>query len=122
MKPKTFHLSHGLNERDLIIYGLWVVSDLTQREIGKIYGITHQRVSQIVARHSQTTNRKKGYQIISQIVAGLFLMINDQDNFLCWNPNDSDRAAREMWRVHTDDRLREIISLRLVTPDVDVTD
>jgi len=53
---------------------------------------------------------------------GLTLQVTPKAKLLCFNPNDNDRAAREMWRVHTDDRLREIISLRLVTPHVDVTD
>ena len=46
---------------------------------------------------------------------GLSLMVTPKHKLLCFNPNDNDRAAREMWRVNTDDRLREIISLRLVT-------
>ena len=53
---------------------------------------------------------------------GLTLQVTQKVKLLCFNPNDNDRAAREMWRVHTDDRLREILSLRLVTPHVDVTD
>ena len=46
---------------------------------------------------------------------GLTLQVTPKHKLLCFNPNDNDRAAREMWRVHTDDRLREILSLRLVT-------
>ena len=50
-----------------------------------------------------------------QLSHGLSLMVTPKNKLLCFNPNDNDRAAREMWRVNTDDRLREIISLRLVT-------
>ena len=46
---------------------------------------------------------------------GLTLMVTPNKKLLCFNPNDNDRAAREMWRVNTDDRLREIISFRLIT-------
>jgi len=46
---------------------------------------------------------------------GLSLMVTPKHKLLCFNPNDNDRAAREMWRVHTDDRLRQRISERLVT-------
>jgi len=46
---------------------------------------------------------------------GLSIFVNDKVKLLCFNPNDNDRAAFEMWRVHTDDRLRDRIALELVT-------
>ena len=50
---------------------------------------------------------------------GLSIMVTDKVKLLCFNPNDNDRAAVEMWRVHTDAKLRDRIALKLVTkPDV----
>ncbi len=46
---------------------------------------------------------------------GLSIFVNDKVKLLCFNPNDNDRAAREMWHVHTEERLRQRISERLVT-------
>ena len=105
------------HDRDLMIYGLWTTSNLKQEEIGNLFGIGRRHINRIIAQKSNTitTIRKKGYQIIRQIVAGLFLMINEQGDFICFNPNEHSRAAFEMWRVHTDDRLRQRISEGLVT-------
>jgi len=50
---------------------------------------------------------------------GLTLHVTYKNKLLCFNPNDNDRAAREMWRVHTDDRLRENLRLRLVAINPD---
>ena len=45
---------------------------------------------------------------------GLALMVTPKAKLLCFNPNDSYRAAREMWLAHTEERLRQRISERLV--------
>ena len=52
---------------------------------------------------------------------GLALMVTEEAKLLCWDPNDCDRAAREMWAEHTEERLRENVRLGLITPDVDNT-
>ena len=46
---------------------------------------------------------------------GLALMVTEEAKLLCFNPNDNDRAAREMWLAHTEERLRENVRLGLIT-------
>ena len=46
---------------------------------------------------------------------GLTVQVTPKHKLLCFNPNDNDRAAREMWLAHTEERLRQNVSLRLVT-------
>ena len=46
---------------------------------------------------------------------GLALMVTEEAKLLCWDPNDCDRAAREMWKAHTEEGLRENIWLGLIT-------
>ena len=52
---------------------------------------------------------------------GLALVVTPEAKLLCFNPNDNDRAAREMWAAHTEERLRHNVRLGLITPDVDNT-
>ena len=54
---------------------------------------------------------------IFHLSRGLSIQVKDNNKYLCWSPGvkEHDRAAFEMWRVHSDDRLRQRISERLVT-------
>ena len=48
---------------------------------------------------------------------GLTLMVTPKKMYLCFNPypKENDRAARDLWEAHTEDRLRQNVSLRLIT-------
>ena len=48
-----------LRERNRIIYNLWIVSGLTYAEIGELYGISRQRVHQIVKCCKERETKEK---------------------------------------------------------------
>ena len=52
---------------------------------------------------------------IFHLTHGLSFVVTKRAKFLCFQPNDCDRAAYGMWAEHTEGRLREKISERLCT-------